>query len=151
MRRRDESTAIGGRLRQRCWMKAADSDTLTIRVAPEVVVEDAAIAAVASSVARLFLRIQYAQGFSSDVIKGTDPRLLVVVGPMFDSRPCGCHRVCRKATDDASVAEQWRDELLILDARLLFRKPRTTVGWKGLINDPHLNDSFDINTGCVSL
>ena len=82
----------------------------------------------------------------SDVIKGTDPRLLVVVGPCSIHDPVAAIEYAEKLV---GVAEQWRDELLIL-MRVYFEKPRTTVGWKGLINDPHLNDSFDINTGLAT-
>ena len=82
----------------------------------------------------------------SDVINGTDPRLLVVVGPCSIHDPVAAIEYAEKL---AGVAAQWRDELLIL-MRVYFEKPRTTVGWKGLINDPHLNDSFDINTGLAT-
>ena len=44
------------------------------------------------------------------------------------------------------VTEQFSDNLLIV-MRVYFEKPRTTVGWKGLINDPHLDNSFDVNEG----
>ena len=82
----------------------------------------------------------------SEVISGTDRRLLVVVGPCSIHDPLAAIEYAEKL---AGVAEQWRNELLIL-MRVYFEKPRTTVGWKGLINDPHLNDSFDINTGLAT-
>jgi 3-deoxy-7-phosphoheptulonate synthase len=77
------------------------------------------------------------------VLNGTDDRLLVVVGP------CSVHDV-EAAIDYAKrLSEQARrmgDDLLIA-MRVYFEKPRTTTGWKGLINDPHLDDSGDVNTG----
>jgi len=77
------------------------------------------------------------------ILDGSDPRLLVVVGP------CSVH--------DVDAAKEYAQRLLTLRnklsgqlnlvMRVYFEKPRTTVGWKGLINDPHLNDTFDIETG----
>ena len=82
----------------------------------------------------------------SEIIKGNDPRLLVVVGPCSIHDPVAAIEYAEKL---AEASRQWDDELLIL-MRVYFEKPRTTVGWKGLINDPHLNDSFDINTGLAT-
>ncbi len=77
------------------------------------------------------------------ILNGEDDRLLLVVGP------CSVHDP-EAAMDYANrllkVADELRDDLLIL-MRVYFEKPRTTVGWKGLINDPHLDGSFDINAG----
>ena len=64
------------------------------------------------------------------ILNGTDDRLLVIVGP------CSIH--------DPKAAIDYRLEIVM---RVYFEKPRTTVGWKGLINDPDLNNSFDINKG----
>ncbi|KAF7728287.1 hypothetical protein EC973_006462 [Apophysomyces ossiformis] len=80
---------------------------------------------------------------AENVIKGTDDRLLVVVGP------CSIHDV--KAAKEYAIrlieyAETVKDDLLII-MRVYFEKPRTTVGWKGLINDPSLNNSYEINKG----
>lgn len=72
-----------------------------------------------------------------------DDRLLVVVGP------CSIHDP-ELAKDYARKLKVLRDELkddLVVVMRVYFEKPRTTVGWKGLINDPHLDGSFDINNG----
>jgi 3-deoxy-7-phosphoheptulonate synthase len=77
------------------------------------------------------------------VLHGADDRLVVVVGP------CSIHDV-NAAMDYAERLGQLRRELagdLILVMRVYFEKPRTTVGWKGLINDPDLNNSFHINKG----
>jgi 3-deoxy-7-phosphoheptulonate synthase len=77
------------------------------------------------------------------VLHGADDRLVVVIGP------CSVHDN-EAALDYArrllAEAERLSDDLLIV-MRVYFEKPRTTVGWKGLINDPHLDNSFDINEG----
>ena len=77
------------------------------------------------------------------ILHGADDRLLVIVGP------CSIHdpkAAMDYATRLKAVKERWADELLIV-MRVYFEKPRTTVGWKGLINDPHLDGSFRINDG----
>lgn len=79
----------------------------------------------------------------SRILKREDDRLLIVVGP------CSVHDTVA-ALDYAErlkkEAERFEDELLIV-MRTYFEKPRTTVGWKGLINDPNLDGSFEINQG----
>ncbi len=77
------------------------------------------------------------------VLHGRDDRLLVVVGP------CSIHDPVA-ALDYAGRLKPLREELkkdLLIVMRVYFEKPRTTVGWKGLINDPGLDDRFDINRG----
>ncbi|KAF9508849.1 hypothetical protein BS47DRAFT_203410 [Hydnum rufescens UP504] len=77
------------------------------------------------------------------ILRGDDDRLLVVVGP------CSVHDVqagLEYAHKLREYADTCKDELLIL-MRVYFEKPRTTVGWKGLINDPFMNGSFKINQG----
>ncbi|MFZ5484805.1 MAG: 3-deoxy-7-phosphoheptulonate synthase AroG [Pseudomonadota bacterium] len=84
-----------------------------------------------------------ARGQIHDVLRGADDRLVVVVGP------CSIHDPAA-ALDYARHLKPLADELrhdLVMVMRVYFEKPRTTVGWKGLINDPHLNESFDINEG----
>jgi 3-deoxy-7-phosphoheptulonate synthase len=78
-----------------------------------------------------------------NILQGKDQRLLVIVGP------CSIH--------DVNAAYEYGQKLLKLRAeladqleivmRVYFEKPRTNIGWKGLINDPHLDGSYDINTG----
>ncbi len=78
-----------------------------------------------------------------NILHGKDDRLLVIVGP------CSIH--------DADAASEYADRLIALRKKLIddlviimrvyFEKPRTTVGWKGLINDPNLDGSFEINKG----
>lgn len=79
----------------------------------------------------------------SDIIHGKDNRLVVIVGP------CSIHDP-QAAIEYASrlqpLRQRYADELAIV-MRVYFEKPRTTVGWKGLINDPHLDGSYDINAG----
>ncbi len=77
------------------------------------------------------------------ILTGEDDRLLVVVGP------CSIHdtkAALEYAQKLKAVKDQLQDDLLIV-MRVYFEKPRTTVGWKGLINDPELNSSFNINRG----
>ncbi|WFD26647.1 3-deoxy-7-phosphoheptulonate synthase [Malassezia nana] len=80
---------------------------------------------------------------TTDVIKNRQDRLIVVVGP------CSVHDV-RAGIEYAKrlkeYADSARDDLLIV-MRVYFEKPRTTVGWKGLINDPNLDGTFQINKG----
>ena len=78
-----------------------------------------------------------------NILEGKDSRILVVVGP------CSIH--------DVAAAKEYGEKLVKLRSRfgdtleivmrVYFEKPRTTVGWKGLINDPNLDNSYDINTG----
>lgn len=78
-----------------------------------------------------------------DILRGSDDRLLVVVGP------CSVHNV-KAALDYAKKLKEYADaaqEDLQIVMRVYFEKPRTTVGWKGLINDPDMNGSFRINHG----
>ncbi|WP_020561623.1 3-deoxy-7-phosphoheptulonate synthase AroG [Methylosarcina fibrata] len=77
------------------------------------------------------------------ILTGEDDRLLVVIGP------CSIHDPIA-AKDYGSRLKAVRDELaddLVIVMRVYFEKPRTTVGWKGLINDPDLDSSFNINKG----
>lgn len=79
----------------------------------------------------------------ADIVRGADPRLLVVVGP------CSIHdreQALEYARRLRALADALRDDLLLV-MRVYFEKPRTTVGWKGYINDPHLDGSFRINEG----
>ena len=79
----------------------------------------------------------------SNILSGKDHRLLVIAGP------CSVHDT--KAARDYAVLlkdaiREFSSELRII-MRVYFEKPRTTVGWKGLLNDPYLNESFEINDG----
>lgn len=79
----------------------------------------------------------------ADVLAGTDSRLVVIVGP------CSIHDTragLEYARRLAPLAERFRDDLVVV-MRTYFEKPRTSVGWKGLVNDPDLDESFHINKG----
>jgi 3-deoxy-7-phosphoheptulonate synthase len=78
-----------------------------------------------------------------DIMDGKDHRLFVVVGPCSIHDVDAAHEYAQKLK---TLADELSDTLLIV-MRVYFEKPRTTVGWKGLINDPHLNDTFDIEQG----
>ncbi len=77
------------------------------------------------------------------ILTGKDSRLLVIVGP------CSIHDV-EAAREYAGRLSRLRTELkhdLCIMMRVYFEKPRTTIGWKGFINDPHLDDTYDIEHG----
>ncbi len=80
---------------------------------------------------------------SPQILNGRDDRLLVLVGP------CSIHDT-KAAREYAALLkdaiEEFAGELRIV-MRVYFEKPRTTIGWKGLINDPHLDGTFKINDG----
>lgn len=77
------------------------------------------------------------------VLNGVDDRLLVIVGPCSIHDPDAGIEYARLLADEA----QLHSEDLLVVMRAYFEKPRTTVGWKGLINDPHLDGSHDIASG----
>jgi 3-deoxy-7-phosphoheptulonate synthase len=79
----------------------------------------------------------------ANVVRGRDPRLVVIVGP------CSIHdttAALEYAQRLVPLAARYADELIVV-MRSYFEKPRTSVGWKGLINDPDLDESFHINKG----
>jgi 3-deoxy-7-phosphoheptulonate synthase len=77
------------------------------------------------------------------ILDGADDRLLVVIGPCSVHDPVACREYAQALSERAAHHQQ---DLLIA-MRVYFEKPRTTIGWKGLINDPHLDGSGDVNTG----
>ncbi len=77
------------------------------------------------------------------VLDRSDPRLLVIVGPCSIHDPAAALDYAKRL---ATLNEQVKDRTLII-MRVYFEKPRTTVGWKGFINDPHLDDSYDMEYG----
>jgi len=76
-------------------------------------------------------------------ISGADPRFLLIVGPCSIHDLKGGHEYAQRL---AKLAEEVRDRVLVV-MRVYFEKPRTTVGWKGLIMDPHLDGTNDIPAG----
>ena len=78
-----------------------------------------------------------------DILTGNEKRIIAIVGP------CSIHHTgmaLEYARRLKVVADEVSDRIVVV-MRVYFEKPRTTVGWKGLINDPHMNDTFDIATG----
>jgi len=87
--------------------------------------------------------VEHSRNAISRLLQGKDDRLLVIVGP------CSIHdhdQALEYACALHKLAHEMQDDLLVV-MRVYFEKPRTTVGWKGYINDPHLDDSFAINEG----
>lgn len=78
-----------------------------------------------------------------NILKGTDDRLLVIIGPCSIHDPESALDYGRRLS---ALREKYKDQLEVV-MRVYFEKPRTTVGWKGLINDPYMDKSFDINDG----
>jgi 3-deoxy-7-phosphoheptulonate synthase len=87
--------------------------------------------------------VEHSRAGIADILHGRDDRLVIVVGPCsihdHDQALAYAHRL-------KVAADELRDDLLIV-MRVYFEKPRTTVGWKGYINDPRLDGSFRINEG----
>lgn len=77
------------------------------------------------------------------VLHGADDRLLVVIGPCSIHDPAAALDYARRLKQEA---EHFKQDLIVV-MRVYFEKPRTTVGWKGLINDPNMDNSFRINDG----
>jgi len=88
-------------------------------------------------------RIEEGRRQISDIVHGKNDRLLVVVGPCSIHDPDAALDYAQRLKP---LRDQFEDDLFIV-MRTYFEKPRTTVGWKGLINDPNLDGSFDINHG----
>jgi 3-deoxy-7-phosphoheptulonate synthase len=78
-----------------------------------------------------------------NILTGDDDRLVIVVGPCSIHDPKAAREYAERLSE---VSEQLADDLFIV-MRVYFEKPRTTVGWKGLINDPDLDNTFQINKG----
>lgn len=79
----------------------------------------------------------------ADLVHGKDKRLLVIIGPCSIHDPAAAIEYAQRLN---VLREKYAQELLIV-MRVYFEKPRTTVGWKGFINDPHIDGSYDINYG----
>ncbi|WP_449556752.1 3-deoxy-7-phosphoheptulonate synthase AroG [Huaxiibacter chinensis] len=87
--------------------------------------------------------VSHARKAIHKILKGSDDRLLVVIGPCSIHDPAAAKEYAARLL---TLREALKDELEIV-MRVYFEKPRTTVGWKGLINDPHMDNSFQINDG----
>jgi len=79
----------------------------------------------------------------ADIVNGKDNRIITIVGPCSIHDPKAALEYAKYLVN---MKEKFSDELFII-MRVYFEKPRTTIGWKGLINDPNLNDTFKINEG----
>ena len=106
-------------------------------IPPAILIEDIPITEHASAL------VSNTRQAISEALDGRDPRLVVVVGP------CSIHDPAA-ALDYAGrlkrLADRYADQLIVL-LRCYFEKPRTSIGWKGLINDPDLDGSFHVNQG----
>ncbi len=87
--------------------------------------------------------VHRSRGELARILHGEDDRLIVVVGPCSIHDPEAALEYARSLS---ALADDVREDLCIV-MRVYFEKPRTTVGWKGLINDPHLDGSFAVNEG----
>ena len=87
--------------------------------------------------------VNAARAALSEILSGRDKRLIVVVGPCSIHDPKAAMEYAHKLK---ALADALKDQLFIV-MRVYFEKPRTTVGWKCLINDPHMDDSFQIEKG----
>lgn len=87
--------------------------------------------------------IASARKIIADILQGRDHRLLVVCGPCSIYDPdAALDYACHLKTPSAELSDQ-----LFIVMRVFFEKPRTTVGWKGLINDSYMDGSFDVEAG----
>ncbi|MEH6583138.1 MAG: 3-deoxy-7-phosphoheptulonate synthase [Halioglobus sp.] len=106
-------------------------------ISPEQLIDDLQLSDTAAST------VANARRTIHNILSGEDDRLLAIVGP------CSIHDPAA-ARDYAARLKQLADKLakdVFIVMRVYFEKPRTTVGWKGLINDPDLNNTFQINKG----
>jgi 3-deoxy-7-phosphoheptulonate synthase len=106
-------------------------------IPPAILIEEVPIS---ESAARL---VADARQAIAEAIAGRDSRLVAVVGPCSIHDPAAAIEFARRLK---TLAERYRNELIVV-LRCYFEKPRTTVGWKGLINDPNLDGSFHVNKG----
>src|SRR5471030_1329675 len=118
------------------------TDDLRIRdvrplIPPAILIEEIPISERASNV------VSDARAAITAVIEGADPRLVIVVGPCSIHDPKAALEYAERLKP---IADRLADSLIVV-MRTYFEKPRTVVGWKGLINDPDLDESFHINKG----
>ena len=123
-------------------MNSFDTDDVRIKelkklITPVTLLEEFPIT---DEAARLVVETRAA---AEKIIKGEDDRLLVIVGPCSIHDPVAAVEYARHL---AEARKEYSDDLVMV-MRVYFEKPRTTVGWKGLINDPDMDQTFDINRG----
>ena len=106
-------------------------------IPPAILMEEIEISETAS------ITVSETRNSIAQITQGRDDRLVVVVGPCSIHDPQAAREYAERLR---AAADRHRDDLLLI-MRVYFEKPRTTVGWKGLINDPRLDGSFAINEG----
>ena len=121
---------------------SANTDDLRIRktnqlISPEELINDV------SPSERALETVASAREAIHGILSGEDDRLLVIVGPCSIHDPAAAREY---ATHLKAAADKHGADIVVV-MRVYFEKPRTTVGWKGLINDPDLNNTFQINKG----
>src|SRR4030095_8435288 len=141
-RRPHSGSCTRPRSRVRCALMKYLTDDVRITGMQEVVAPQALIDALPLDDAASEVVFNARREIGS-IVKGTDTRLMVVVGPCSIHDPVAALEYAERL---AESAERHREQLKIV-MRVYFEKPRTTVGWKGLINDPRLDGSFAINEG----
>jgi 3-deoxy-7-phosphoheptulonate synthase len=121
------------------WQKIDDTRIQALRplIPPAILMEDFPVTDELSSF------IAKSRGELSDIFSANDDRVAVVVGPCSIHDPIAALDYARKLKPHAGRLA--KDLLIVM--RVYFEKPRTVVGWKGLINDPYLDNSFQINKG----
>ncbi|GAB3278274.1 3-deoxy-7-phosphoheptulonate synthase [Parahaliea aestuarii] len=119
-----------------------NTDDLRIRKTKELASPEQLIADIPPSDAAADC-VQQARRSIHEILSGEDDRLLVVVGPCSIHDPDAARAYARQLR---ALAADIADDVFVV-MRVYFEKPRTTVGWKGLINDPDLNNTFQINKG----
>jgi 3-deoxy-7-phosphoheptulonate synthase len=112
------------------------ADTMEL-ISPQELISELPVSETASTI------VTQARQTMHNILTGEDDRLLVIVGPCSIHDPKAAREYAARLK---SVSDQLKKDLFIV-MRVYFEKPRTTVGWKGLINDPDLNDTFQINKG----
>src|SRR5210317_521172 len=120
----------------------ATTDDLRIQKTNELISPEQLIADVTVS-DRAAETVAHARRTIHNILSGEDDRLLVIVGPCSIHDPDAAREYAAKLRQAADAIAE--DVFVVM--RVYFEKPRTTVGWKGLINDPDLNNTFQINKG----
>ena len=106
-------------------------------IPPAILLEEIPISERASNV------VSNARAAVSEAMAGRDPRLVIIAGPCSIHDPAAA---LEYATRLEQMARRYQEHLIVV-MRTYFEKPRTSVGWKGLINDPDLDETFHINKG----
>ena len=123
-------------------MTFVNTDDLRIRGTTELIAPDVLLTAIPTS-DKAAATVNNSRQALHAILSGADKRLAVVVGPCSIHDPVAARDYGQRL---AELAPRYTNELHVV-MRVYFEKPRTTVGWKGLINDPDLNDTFQINKG----